>query len=83
MILSSDKRFEIFFYIFSMNDSIETNFTGKEFCQWIITNNYVEDDLMAQTFFKKLIDNEQIICINQKQNDEDMDLLSNWYAFSK
>jgi len=66
-----------------MNDSIETIFTGKEFCQWIIINNYVENDCMAETYLKKLIDNKQIICINQKQNDEDMQLLSNWYAFSK
>jgi hypothetical protein len=66
-----------------MNDSIETIFIGNEFCQWIINNNYVENEFMAETYFKKLIDNKQIICINQKQDDEDIDLLSNWYAFSK
>jgi len=66
-----------------MNDSIETIFIGNEFCQWIINNNYVENEFMAETYFKKLIDNKQIICINQKQDDEDVHLLSNWYAFSK
>jgi len=68
-----------------MNDSIEPIFNGNEFCQWILTNNYVENQFMAQTYIQKLIDNKQIICVNQNQNetDEDMDLLSNWYAFSK
>jgi hypothetical protein len=66
-----------------MNTSSETIFKGNEFCQWLITHNYVENTVMAQTYFQQLIDNQQIILINQNQTDVDIDLLSNWYAFSK
>jgi hypothetical protein len=65
-----------------MNDSMEKIFNGNEFCQWLITNGYVENELMFQTYLKELINDKHIICINQQQN-EDMDLLTNWYAFSK
>lgn len=67
-----------------MNDSIETIFIGYDFCQWILTNNYVDNELLAENYLKKLIDNKQIICVNQTTNYEDTDLLKNyWYAFSK
>jgi hypothetical protein len=66
-----------------VNDSLEKTFSGNEFCQWLITNDYVENELLAETYFQQLRNNKQIICINQTQNEEDSDLLSNWYAFSK
>ncbi len=69
--------------MFSINDSIEVSFNGNEFCQWLITNHHVENEFLAHIYFKQLIDRRQIICINQKQTDDDTDILMNWYAFSK
>lgn len=66
-----------------MNDSIETIFIGNDFCQWIVNNQYVENEFLAENYLKKLIDTKQIICINQNQTDEETDLLTNYYAFSK
>ncbi|CAF3775579.1 unnamed protein product [Rotaria sordida] len=67
----------------NMNSPTETIFNGNQFCQWLITNGYVENEYMAQNYFQQLIDHKQITCINQKQNDQEHDPLSNWYAFSK
>lgn len=70
-------------FLFSMNASYETTFDGNRFCQWLITNNHVENQFIAQNYLQKLIDQKQIICINQKTLDSENDILSNWYAFAK
>ncbi|CAF4066751.1 unnamed protein product [Rotaria sp. Silwood2] len=67
----------------NMNSPTETIFHGNQFCQWLITNGYVENEYMAQNYFQQLIDHKQVICINQKQKDNEFDLLLSWYAFSK
>jgi hypothetical protein len=66
-----------------LNASTETIFNGNEFCQWLVENDHIEDEIMAQTYIQQLLNNKQIVCVNQNENDVHSDLLSNWYAFSK
>ncbi|CAF0988230.1 unnamed protein product [Rotaria sp. Silwood1] len=43
----------------NMNSPTETIFNGNQFCQWIITNGYVENEYMAQNYFQQLLDHKQ------------------------
>ena len=64
--------------LFSLNASIEPIFKGNEFCQWLVTKNFVENSIQAENYFQELLDNKEIICLT-KTND----LSSSRYAFSK
>lgn len=72
----------ILHFIFSLKQSSESIFTGNEFCQWLIVQNYIENELMARAYIDKLRNEQQIICLNQNIHN-DSDFLTNWYAFSK
>jgi hypothetical protein len=74
------KSKEFLFSINSSRDSIETVFKGKDFCQWLVSNNHMENEFKAENYFQELVNNKQIICIDRLDNSESM---NHWYAFSK
>lgn len=65
---------------FSTNNETEPTFQGNDFCQWLLANHFVEDEISAKDYLKHLIENKQIFSINQTPCDEEIDA---WYAFSK
>ena len=69
--------------LFSTDDSIETIFLGNEFCQWLVNNQHMENEYLAQIYLKELLMKKQIICINQNQTEDEIDIVKNWYVFSK
>lgn len=72
-----------FFSLNSSVDTVETIFNGNDFCQWLVSNGHVENDLKANDYCQKLMDNKHIVCINRVPSDQSLDLMNHWYAFSK
>jgi hypothetical protein len=64
-------------------DTIETIFNGNDFCQWLVLNDHVENELKANDYCQELVDNKQIVCIDRTRNEQSADSTDHWYAFSK
>ncbi|UJR28564.1 hypothetical protein I4U23_009797 [Adineta vaga] len=70
----------------SMNsslDTMETIFNGNDFCQWLVSNSFVDNDLKAQDYCQELIEMKQIVCINRQAKEQTLDSINHWYAFTK
>ncbi|CAF3574612.1 unnamed protein product [Adineta steineri] len=64
-------------------DTIGTIFNGNDFCQWLVSNNYIENESKANDYCQELMTNKHIVCINRIRNEQLSDSTNNWYAFSK
>ena len=72
--------------LLSMNssfDSIETTFSEKEFCQWLVANGYTENESTARHYCQDLVDRKLIVCVNRIQTDERTEPDASWFAFAK
>ena len=62
----------------SSGEATETIFNGNDFCHWLVSNAYVENETKAKTYCQELVDGKQLVRINRKENANNP-----WYAFSK
>ena len=63
--------------------AMETIFNGNDFCQWLVSNGYLENDVRAQDYCQELVSMKHIVCINRIPKEETHDSVDNWYAFTK
>lgn len=71
---------------FSINqsvDTVESTFNGSDFCQWLVSNSYVDNDASAESYCKDLVNQKKLMSINRLQNEASINSSANWYAFSK
>ena len=64
-------------------DLIETTFSEKEFCQWLVSNGYTENESTARNYCHDLADQKLIVCVNRVQIDERIEPDASWFAFAK
>ncbi|CAF4726475.1 unnamed protein product [Rotaria sp. Silwood1] len=67
----------------SSMETIETIFNENDFCQWLISSGYIENESKAHNYCQELIHKKQIICIDRIHSEEILDSSNHWYAFSK
>ena len=64
-------------------DVVEPTFKGNEFCQWLVTNSYIESEASAESYCQDLVNQKQLVRLNRLQSDVSINSTAAWYAFSK